>query len=203
MATVILDQHLAESLIAERKRLGQDRYDEVWEGIYRMAPAPNTLHARIVSYLSAFFQSGIDAKGLGQVLIGINVSDRVKAWDKNYRIPDLSVILNGGIAEDRDTFWLSGPDFVVEVCSPDEDPHEKIDFYESVGVREMLVINRATWKIELFRLTGDKLSLASECDPASEIVSSDVIPFEFHFESGDERPVLIVRNTISGEIRRI
>ena len=96
----------------------------------------------------------------------MNVSDRVKGWDKNFRIPDLSVMLHGGKSVDHDTFWLGGPDFVVEVCSPDEDPHEKIEFYRAVGVREMLVIDRDPWKIELFRMNNDRLTLVSECTPA-------------------------------------
>jgi Uma2 family endonuclease len=203
MATVIVDQHLAQSLIAERKRLGQDRYDEVWEGVYRMAPAPNTIHARIVSHLSAFFQNSVDAKGLGQALIGINVSDRVKGWDKNYRIPDLSVILNGGKAVDHDTFWLGGPDFVVEVCSPDEDPHEKLEFYEAVGVRELLIVNRDPWKLELFRLADGELKLAAEVNPDKGDFDSHAIPFRFSLAGGNERPELVVANTETGETRRI
>lgn len=203
MATVILDQNLAESLIAERKRLGQDRYDEVWDGVYRMAAAPRTVHARIVSHLLAFFQSGVDAKGLGQALIGVNVSDRVRGWDKNFRIPDVCVMLNGCKAVDHDTFWLGGPDLVVEVCSPEEDPHEKIDFYESVGVREMLIVDRDPWKIELFRMNSGRLTLVSECTPASGVVVSEVIPFDFRLEKAEERPVLVVAHTGSGEVRRI
>jgi Uma2 family endonuclease len=203
MATVILDQQLAQSLIAERKRLGQDRNDEVWDGVYRMAPAPNTLHSRIISHLSAFFQSQIDAKGIGQVLIGVNVSDRVKGWDRNYRIPDLSVMLNGGRAVDHDTFWLGGPDFLVEVCSPDENPGEKHEFYEAIGVRELFIVNRDPWRLELFRLIDGKLSIVGECTSGSGELVSDVIPFAFHLEARVDRPELVVIHSETGETRRI
>jgi hypothetical protein len=203
MATVILDQQLAQSLIAERRRLGQDRYDEVWEGVYRMAPAPRTLHSKFVSQLWGFFQSKIELSRQGQVLIGVNVSDRVKGWDKNYRIPDLSVMLHGGKSVDHDTFWLGGPDFVVEVCSPDEDPHEKIEFYGAIGVREMLIINRDPWKLELLRRSGDGLKLAVQATPGSGEIASEVIPFRFGLRSGAERPELIVTHSQSAEQRVI
>lgn len=168
-----------------------------------MAPAPRTLHSQFVSQLWGFFQSKIELSAQGHVLIGVNVSDRIKGWDKNFRIPDLSVMLHGGKSVDHDTFWLGGPDFVVEFCSPDEDPHEKIEFYRAVGVREMLVIDRDPWKIELFRLNNDRLTLVSECTPASGAVVSEVIPFDFRLEKAEERPILVVSHRGSGEVRRI
>lgn len=203
MATVILDQHLAQSLIAERKRLGQDRYDEVWEGVYMMAPAPNDEHSLILMRLSHFFDDVIGIPGLGDVRSAINVSNRAIGWEKNFRVPDLAVMLLGGKALNRGSYWQGGPDFVVEVCSPDEDPHEKIGFYGAVGVREMLVIDRDPWKIELFRMTSDRLTLVSECTPASGAVVSEVIPFDFRLEKAEERPILVVSHRGSSEIRRI
>jgi hypothetical protein len=150
-----------------------------------------------------FFQSAIELDGLGPVLIGVNVSDRVKEWDKNFRIPDLSVMLKSGKAVDHDTFWLGGPDLVVEVCSPDEDPHEKLDFYESVGVRELLIVNREPWKLELFRFVRGELKLAADATPNLGELDSHAIPFRFSLAAGSERPELVVTNTESGESRRI
>ena len=56
MATVILDPELAERLRAERAAWGGDRYDEVWEGTYMMAPMPNNEHQAIVNGLTAILQ---------------------------------------------------------------------------------------------------------------------------------------------------
>ena len=44
MATVIMDERLADRLREERKAAGSDRWDEVWEGTYMMAPLPNNEH---------------------------------------------------------------------------------------------------------------------------------------------------------------
>ena len=44
MATIIHDRVLQERLQAVRAATGADRYDEVWEGDYMMAPVPNNEH---------------------------------------------------------------------------------------------------------------------------------------------------------------
>lgn len=53
MATMIHDRLLEERLHNERAATGADRYDEIWEGVYMMAPMPNNElwrrgHARAV-----------------------------------------------------------------------------------------------------------------------------------------------------------
>lgn len=204
MATVILNQELADDLIAKRRELGQDRLDEVWEGTYIMAAAPNDEHSGIASDLCALFKLAIEWQGLGRCREGVNVSDRVENWTENYRIPDVCVFLSDGNAEEHNTFWFGGPDFAVEIASPAEDPHKKIAFYASVGVRELLIIERKPWKLELHRLTEGRLKLEAEIEVGDhdEIISK-VIPFGFKLEKGENRPGIAVRNTISGEMRRI
>ena len=48
---LILDNEQGEDLIAERKRLGLDRYDEVWEGMYVMPSMPTNVHQKVVDDL--------------------------------------------------------------------------------------------------------------------------------------------------------
>ena len=71
---------------------------------------------------------------------------------QNYRIPDLIVYLNTNPARDRDTHYVGGPDFALEVVSPGEDGTAKLDFYAAVGTREVLVIDRDPWALTLYRL---------------------------------------------------
>ncbi len=47
METLIADPRLSQRLIDERRARGIDRFDEVWEGVYVMAPAPNDEHQEI------------------------------------------------------------------------------------------------------------------------------------------------------------
>lgn len=49
MRTRISDPPPAEfrALLERRRRWGADRFDEVWEGVYRIMPAPGAAHRRI------------------------------------------------------------------------------------------------------------------------------------------------------------
>ena len=78
MTTIITDRELEQRLRLEREASGADRYDEVWEGAYMMAPMPNDEHQQIVNRLASIFQDTIDWPGLGDVRPGINVSDRIE-----------------------------------------------------------------------------------------------------------------------------
>lgn len=44
MNGLVADPQISEKLIAERKALGLDRFDEVWEGVYVMPPMANNEH---------------------------------------------------------------------------------------------------------------------------------------------------------------
>jgi Uma2 family endonuclease len=132
MATLVIDPDLEERLQAERRASGADRYDEVWEGVYHMSPLAGNLHQQIVARLTGIFYNTIDLPGLGLVRAGVNVSDREEGWEFNYRVPDVAVFLAGTAARDCGAHWLGGPDFAVEIASPEDDIRDKLPFYASV-----------------------------------------------------------------------
>ena len=160
MATVVLDDLLAQRLRAERAATGADRYDEVWQGTYMMAPMPNNEHQEFVSKLTRIFDEVVGDANLGIAYPGVNVSDRVDEWEQNYRVPDVAVFLNNTTAVDHGRFWHGGPDFAVEVVSPGDQSRDKLEFYASVSTRELLVIDRAPWQLELYKLSSGQLMLA-------------------------------------------
>lgn len=195
MATVILDKSLAERLKAERAAAGGDRYDEVWEGTYMMAPMPNNEHQEVVNGLAAVLQIVITWPQLGHVYPGANISDRLDNWDHNYRVPDIAVFLSNTSAVDHGSFWLGGPDFAVEVISPGDQTREKLEFYARVGTRELLVIDRDPWQLELYRLTDGSLD---RVPAAVDLVNSDVTDLKFQLQppsSGEGRPRLEVTHS--------
>ncbi len=161
MATVVLDDALAKRLRAERAACGGDRYDEVWEGTYMMAPMPNNEHQQFVSRLTRIFDEVVGDANLGTAYSGVNVSDRVDDWEHNYRVPDVAVFLNDSAAVDHGNFWFGGPDFAVEVLSPGDKSREKLGFYARVHTRELLVIDRQPWRLELYKLASGRLVLAA------------------------------------------
>lgn len=187
MRILVLEPRISEGMIAERKRLGIDKYDEVWNGVYVMPPLANNEHQRIVMDCCVILSEVLGLSAT--VLPGANVSDRVDDWKQNYRCPDVVVVLEGGQAIDRDTHWQGGPDFLIEVMSPGDDTLEKLPFYAAIGVREVLVVKRDTRETQLYRLVRKKLV------PIEPLVS-DVVPLTFQrVESKKTGPRLEVRRT--------
>ena len=186
---MILDRELEQQLRAERSARGADRYDEVWEGIYMMAPAPNDEHQELVMELGAILHEVIGRNAAGDVRPGVNISDRHENWEQNYRVPDIAVFLRGGQARNLGALWLGGPDLVIEIVSPGDQTREKMPFYEQVGVRELLIVDRDPWSLELLRLTEGHLGSTGRSDlECGQVLSSAVIPFTFQLVPGEERP---------------
>ena len=201
MATFIRDADVERRLQSERAATGADRYDEVWEGTYMMAPMPNDRHQQIVSRLVSILEETMGWPGHGEVRPGVNVSDRDDDWQQNYRVPDVAVFLKGGGAVNRGAFWKGGPDFVVEVISAGDSTREKMPFYGRVGVKELLVIDREPWRLELLRLDSGRLvhvanaSLEEESTAGETLeegsvedrgdpLTSDVVPLTFRLRVG-------------------
>jgi hypothetical protein len=46
--------HVTEQELAHRRSTGLDRYDEMWEGVLHMTPAPSLEHQRILTRMAAF-----------------------------------------------------------------------------------------------------------------------------------------------------
>lgn len=189
MVATILDRELEARLIEERRAAGADRWDEVWDGVYIMAPMPNVEHQKFVGRLNTAFEIAVQWAGLGESFPGLNVSDRKDDWTKNYRCPDVAVYLNGTSAEMCGEFWYGGPDFAVEIISPGDRSRDKFDFYARVGTREVLIVDRYPWALELYRLTDGELAAVGESTLDSpELLNSEVIPLSFRLQQGIERP---------------
>jgi Uma2 family endonuclease len=177
---LVLDGLLLDRLIEERKRLGLDLHDEVWEGMYVMPSMPSIAHQELVHDLGIVFDEVIRKRKRGKVYPGANVSDRRSGWEENYRIPDVLVVLQGGRAVDCGTHVQGGPDFLVEIESPGDDTEEKVPFYGSIGVRELLIIHRDRRTLRLLRLEGDELvEVKTTTLDGKQWLISEVLPLAF------------------------
>ena len=145
---------VSDEELAQRKTTGIDRWDEVWDGVWYMTPAPTFEHERMVDAMIAFLVPRLNAKEQGLLVSGINVLRDVEGW-ANYRIPDLTFITKGRehiVCEDG--VRAAGPDAVIEIRSPGDDTYEKLPFYAAIGTREVIIINRDTKSPEIHRLSG-------------------------------------------------
>jgi Uma2 family endonuclease len=128
-----------EAWLAERRALGQDLYDEVWEGEYHVAPAPGNRHsrdqARLVQLLRPLaIESGLD--GGGPCNIGTPT---------DFRVPDLAFV-----REWADRVWNPTAAIVVEVVSPGDESRRKLGFYFGAGVEEVLIVDPDARTVEWF-----------------------------------------------------
>lgn len=195
MQLLIRDKSVSRELIAERKLLGLDRYDEVWDGVYVMSPIANNEH-QAMAFRLGFVVSEVIPQDEGTMFVGCNVSDRVKGWDKNYRCPDVALYLVGNPAQDCFTHWCGGPDWLTEILSDGDEARRKMEFYEKVGVQEVLLIDRDPWCIELYQAIDNKLTFVGKSDlDMPNVLTSSVLPLTFQLVPGPTRPVILVKHT--------
>jgi len=200
MAILVTDRWLEERLKAEREASGADRYDEVWEGIYMMTPIPNTEHQYLVGRLTALLLEVIGGPELGIVCPGVNLSRAdIEDWTQDYRVPDVAVLLHGSRGKDCDTHWRGGVDFLIEVISPSDRTREKVSFYSRIGVVELLLLDRQSWTLELYRREEGRLQKVGQSSAdAAEVLASATVPLTFQLVSGDPRPQIQVTHVDSG-----
>ncbi len=199
-AVVILNPVLAEQYLADREALPEDRRrEEVWDGVTYIMPDPNPEHSEILvtfiwAFRSVFFPEA------GHLLQGpTNVSDRARGWKQNYRCPDMCLFLAGNAAVRRQAHWQGGPDFALEIVSPGDRSRDKLDFYAGVGTREVLILDRDPWQIELYQLSRGKMRLRGTVPPGKRVVTSAVAPLSFQLVRSEPRPKVKVVHTETGQ----
>ncbi len=189
MAIVSLDPGELKRLIRRRRDSGGDLWDEVWNGVYVMPPLADNEHQRLGLELAIDIRNVLGPDERIQLFAGCNISDQPKRWRRNYRCLDVAVFLPGNPAEDRGSHWFGGPDFAVEITSRFDRSREKLGFYAKVGVRELLLVDRDPWQLELYRREGDRWELVGRSRLDDTVVlSSQALPLTYRLISGPRRP---------------
>jgi Uma2 family endonuclease len=86
---------------------------------------------------------------------------------------------------------VGGPDLAIEILSEGDLARSKLDFYAKVNTRELLILDRDDWALELYRLIDGRLDLVGNSTPdRPEILSSQVLPLTFRLVPGQGRPTL-------------
>lgn len=129
--------------LRRRQELGQDLYDEVWERVYRIVPAPGPRHAAVQASILALLELLADEAGL--VALGpVNVGTL-----DDYRVPDMCVVQPADIG---DGAFLATAEVVVEILSATETAGVKRSFYAGRAVAEYMEIRLDPIGVELRRL---------------------------------------------------
>jgi Uma2 family endonuclease len=141
-----------ESLLAERRRTGADRRDEMWEGVLHMVPPASGPHQRLNAAMCEVFGPLARANGLvPHVEAGV-----FRAGD-DYRVPDQCYARPDQLSERG----VEGAVLVVELLSPGDETYDKLDWYATVGVDEVLVVDPETRTPEVFVRRGGRMVLSA------------------------------------------
>ena len=167
-----------------------------------MAPLGEHRAQELMGKLTAPFAMPSSNQPEVRVFPGVNVSDRKEGWEKNYRCPDVAVVLPGSRAVDCGAFFCGGPDF----CRRDHQrlrplPREIRFLCVRSGVRELLLVDRNPWQLELYRLSGATWKPAGVAEPdGQQPLKSQVLPLTFKLLARpSQRPQIEVANPATGE----
>lgn len=139
-----------EYLLEWRRAAGVDRWDEMWDGVLHMTPTPNRMHQDFEWWFETWLRNNWATRSRGIVNHQMSVAPNAKQWTRNYRVPDLSLVLPERMHIDHNEFFAGPPNVVVEIQSPGDESFEKLPFYFDLGVDEAWVIERDRWKPTVF-----------------------------------------------------
>jgi Uma2 family endonuclease len=186
---LVTDSYLKRALLRKRREWGGDRHDEVWNGIYVILPQADDEHQRLVLEFSVILRNVLGPPGNADVRAGSNVSDRREKWRRNYRVHDIVVRFHDGVSEICDTHWFGGPDFLIEIASRGDRSRKKLGFYAAIGVREVMIVDRQPWAIELYRLGDGALGLVGKSTlDEPKLLASEVVPLSFRLVQPEQEP---------------
>ncbi len=130
MTVVLVGAHPEFDVLLERRRtLGQDTFDEVWEGVYHVAPNAGTEHAQVAAQIVGVLFHRAWERGLHS-----SSAFNLGSGRDDFRVPDA-----GWFAESAHGTYAPTAVAVLEVLSPGDETFAKFDFYGSRGVLEILV----------------------------------------------------------------
>lgn len=139
-----------QEFLEERRQLGHDKRDELWEGELHMVPPGSFIHGSVSMDLGIALTPIAKRRELLVRLSEIGVFN--PNVDKSYRIPDVSVARPEHVS-DR---GFEGAELVIEVLSPNDESRKKFDFYARIGVREVWLVEPKTRETELYALRADR-----------------------------------------------
>lgn len=78
--------------------------------------------------------------------------------------------------------------------SEGEEPHAKFEFYGRIGTRELLLIHRNPWRLELFGPEPAGMRLLRSAEPNTPGVRSESVGLTFSLSGDADRPDLVAQD---------
>ncbi len=170
------------AFLEERRQLGHDKRDELWEGVLHMVPPGSYVHGRRAIDLFIALRAIAERRGLVANPDGFGLFAPEVA-PLSYRIPDVSLARPDQISERG----LEGAELVVEVVSPNDESRKKFLFYARIGVREVWILDPKTCALEIYALVaGSFVLVASDRSPLLGISLEVVAGPKLRLRDGDD-----------------
>lgn len=138
-------------LLRQRRTAGVDRWDEMWEGVLHMVPPPSARHQRLGMELALVLAPLAKACGLVPFY-----ETGLFGRDEDYRVPG-QTYARPELVTDRGVEGAA--ELVVEILSPGDETYDKLNWYASLGVTEILVVDPDTRVVELFASRAERAVL--------------------------------------------
>jgi Uma2 family endonuclease len=107
--------------------------DEIWEGVLHMVPAPSHRHAALGAQVISLLSAPAAAARL-IITLEFNLGDS----EEDFRVPD-GGLHRPGAAE----MWHPTAALVLEIVSPGDETWQKLPFYATHNVDELLIMDPA------------------------------------------------------------
>ncbi len=134
-----------------------DAIEEVVNGEIRIRPPNKSPHPELILELQIAFLGQLDLKTT--LFISSTFGLVIRRKPLTSRSPDIAVFDRATIVQ-RDGYYHSAPQLIVEVLSPSETPQElaeKLRDYESIGVPEVWLFNPDPKAVEVLELQNGRL----------------------------------------------
>ena len=125
--------------LQRRRELGQDGFDEVWDGEYHVAPMVHRRQGDVDDQLAALLRPRARRRGLWPSSPA-NIGE-----PQNYRVPDRVYFRDRALELFNPTAAV-----VVEIVSPGDESYAKLGFYFARGVEEVLIVDPLRRSVEWY-----------------------------------------------------
>lgn len=173
-----------ESFLRERRALGLDRRDELWEGVLHMVPPPASHHNELNIELAIFLRRVLRARDLRAFVdpMGLFAPD---VEPQSWRVPDITIARPAQLSQRG----VEGAVVVIEVLSPHDESRDKFGFFWRVGVEEVWIIDPGSRDVEIYARTatpGEFARLPTTTSPRLGIAFSIVAGPRLRVADGDD-----------------
>ena len=174
-------------MLEERRRLGHDLLDEVWDGVLHMVPPPGATHQSFARDLFLFLHSRLREGSKIFWETGLYLSPD----ESNYRIPDLIVAADADIAERG---VEKRAELVVEVLSKNDMSRDKLPFYAACNVKEVWLLDPKSREHEIYVLRGGQYFAATP--DRDGITHAPLLALDFRTVDGPKLRVTAADTTV-------